>query len=174
MLFPVLIAPVLLDYKYIPFWIGLILCVLYFALTFHLAFKSLFTEHFQIGLIFIVSASFFMDSKKRSQSEKAKAPRFDPKALFLNCAMLSGVALFLILVNRLPEGQFLRLLGTWYFTGTIWVFFLSVLTYNFFEKIQGARRNDALEADSGGKNLVQPQDLPEGNHIGDKKRTHSM
>jgi len=114
--------------------------------------------HVLLGTWFWCLSSFFAQPLEYYTTlTESKFPKWDTRKFFIIASFLSAVALFFIMTTRLPEGEFEKLLGTWYFTGTVWLLGISGLTLGFLyanKKVPQEKQSVANAEDNQTENLL--------------------
>ena len=94
------------------------------------------------GVCPFLAASLLLRWKELSEPIRLGIPKWNATEFFSTMSVLLGLVLLLILMARLPEGQWEELRGTWYFTGVLWLFLLAVLTTGFLREKSEAQQNN--------------------------------
>lgn len=102
------------------------------------------TRDLQPGFLIVMMGSLLLSyAEWYKPVPQVRLPKWDTKGFFSGVAhVLSFVLLFVIgfmVLLCLPHEQLRTLLGTWYFAGTNWLWWLSVVAVRFLQEREKAR-----------------------------------
>jgi hypothetical protein len=87
----------------------------------------------QIGTFFLIAQSLIRHPEELKKPLKFKIPKWNSKAFFDAMAIILCLVIFIIMGLH-AEGSFYKLLGLWYFTGTLWLLCLCMLATEYIKE----------------------------------------
>jgi hypothetical protein len=92
--------------------------------------------------LLVIAQTFFIQPRVWTKEITFGIPKWNARGFFSIMTILLSLTLFMILSSRMPDGLLEELLGTWYFTGTLWLLSLCLLTTRIMEEKRKTLQND--------------------------------